>query len=114
MYDFQKRTMFHQKWISNLQDLRRSQSLDTVPVCTVLQYYPHNNIVCIRMCYKSSKISVDPGVCHRLLFILLWIVRAYLLTIEYQVVQFLPSISISEQFESILVAILQQISILLL
>ena len=29
------------------QDFPRSQSLETVPVCIVLQYYPHDNIVCI-------------------------------------------------------------------
>ena len=34
-YDFRKCTMFLQKWISNLQDLPRSQSLETVPICTV-------------------------------------------------------------------------------
>ena len=38
------------------------------------------------------------------------IVQACLLTIEYQVVQFVPSISILEQFESIHVTILQHIS----
>ena len=43
-----------------------------------------------------------------------FIVQACLLTIEYQVVQYVPSTSISEQFESILVTILQQISFLLL
>ena len=42
------------------------------------------------------------------------IVQTYSLTIEYQVVQYVPSISISEQFESILVTILQKISFLLL
>ena len=47
MYDFQKRTIFLQKWISNLQDLQRNQNLETVPVCIVWQYYPHDNIVCI-------------------------------------------------------------------
>ena len=36
------------------------------------------------------------------------------LTIEYRVVQYVPSISISEQFESILLTILPRISILLL
>ena len=41
------------------------------------------------------------------------IVRAHLLTIEYRVVQFLPSINILEQFESILVTILLQISFFL-
>ena len=47
MYDFQKRTMFLQKWILNLQDLPRNQSLETVLVCTAWQYYPHDNTVCI-------------------------------------------------------------------
>ena len=44
--------------------------------------------------------SIDSGVCHKLWSILLWIVRACLLTIKYQVVQFLPSISILEQYET--------------
>ena len=35
MYDFQKRTMFLQKWILNPQDLPQNQSLQTIPVCTV-------------------------------------------------------------------------------
>ena len=34
-YDFQKRIMSLQQWILNLQDLPRSQSLETVPVCIV-------------------------------------------------------------------------------
>ena len=58
--------------------------------------------------------AVDSGVCHRPWSILWWIVRAYSLTIEYQVVQFLPRKSISQKFESIHVTILQQISFLLL
>ena len=49
MYDFQKRTVSLQKWISNLQDLPRSQSLETVPVCSVRQYHPHDSIVYIHM-----------------------------------------------------------------
>ena len=40
--------------------------------------------------------------------------QACSLTIEYQVVQYVPSISISEQFESILLTSLPRISILLL
>ena len=105
--------MFLQKWISNLQDFLRSQSLETVPVCIVWQYYPHNNTVRTHM-YDENKKSIDSGVCHRLWSILWLIVRAYLLTIEYQVVQIVPSINIIEQFESIHVTILQQISFLLL
>ena len=58
--------------------------------------------------------SIDSSVCHKPWSILLWIVQVYLLTLEYQVVQFVPSFSISEQFESIHVTILQQISFLLL
>ena len=33
----------------NLQDLLRSQSLETVPVCIAWQYYQHDNIVYIHM-----------------------------------------------------------------
>ena len=54
----------------------------------------------------------DPIPLARLWSILLWIVRAYLLTIKYRVIQFLPNLSISEQFESIHVTSLPQISIL--
>ena len=108
MYDFQKRTMFLQKWILNPQDLPQSQSLETVQVCIVLQCYPHNNIVEIYM-YDECNTLIDSGLCHRLWSILRWIVQASLLTIEYQVFQYVPSISISEQFESIHVTILQQI-----
>ena len=50
MYDFQKHITFLQKWILNLQDLLRSQSLETVPVCIVWQYFPHDNIICIHLC----------------------------------------------------------------
>ena len=101
--------MFLQKRISSPQDFLQSQSLETVPVCTVWQYSPQSNTVCIHMC-DECKISIDSGVCHRLWSISWSIVRAYLLTIKYRVVQFLPSTSISEQFERILVTILQQIS----
>ena len=91
--------------ISNLRDLLQNLSLETVPVCIVLQYYPHHNTVCIHL-YDECKRSNDSDVCHRLWSILLWIVRAYLLTIKYQVVQFLPIIIISEQFENILLKFL--------
>ena len=51
------------------QDLLQNRSLETVPVCIVLQYYPHCNTVCIHMC-DEWKISIDSGVCHRLWSIL--------------------------------------------
>ena len=93
--------------------ISREVSLETVPVCIVWQYSPHENIVCIHKYDEWTK-SIDSGVCDKPWSILRWIVRAYSLTIEYHVVQFLPSISISEQFESTHVTILQQISFLLL
>ena len=50
-----------------------------------------------------------------MLWSILWsIVQVCSLTIEYQVVQYMPNINILEQFESTLVTIVQQISILLL
>ena len=69
MYDFQRCIMFLQKWILNLQDLLRSQSLETVPIYIVLQYYPHCNTVCIHMYYECKK-SNNIIVCHRLWSIL--------------------------------------------
>ena len=65
MYDFPKRTMFLQKWILSLQDLPRSPSLETVPVCIVWQYYPHNTTVNIHMCHEFW-ISNEIIVCHKL------------------------------------------------
>ena len=50
--------MFLQKWILNLQDLRQNQSLETVPVCIVWQYYPHDNTVCIHMYDQSIQAFV--------------------------------------------------------
>ena len=50
--------------------------LKTVPVCIVLQCYPHNSTVYIHT-YDEHMKSIDSGVCHKLWSILLWIVRAY-------------------------------------
>ena len=58
MYDFEKCTMFLQKWILNPQDLPQNRSLETVPVCIVLQYYQHINNVCIQTWDECMK-SVD-------------------------------------------------------
>ena len=57
--------MFLQKWILIPQDLLQNRSLETVPTCIVLQYYPHNITVCIHI-YNEYKISSDSGVCHKL------------------------------------------------
>ena len=78
----------------DLQDLLQSRSLETVPVCIVLQYYPHNHIVCIHLCdecWRSNEIVV----CHMLWSISNWSVQIYSLTIGYRVFQYVPWISIS-------------------
>ena len=82
MYDFRRCTMFLQKWISNLQDLPRSQrSWKQSQSALPSSISHHDNIVCIHLCDEYMK-SVDSGVCHKPWSILLWIVRAYLLTIK--------------------------------
>ena len=68
---------------------------------------PHDNIVCIHM-YDEYMKSIDSGACHRPWSISWSIVQVYSLTIEYQVVQYVPSTSISRQFVSIPVTILVQ------
>ena len=47
MYNFSERTMLFQRKILNFQDLSQNQSLETITVCIVQQYYEHGNIVCI-------------------------------------------------------------------
>ena len=99
MYGFRKCTMFLQKWILNLQNLPRSQSLETVPICIVWPYFPNDNIVCIHK-YDEYMKSIDSNVCRKPWSIFRLILQTYLLTIEYRVVQFVSNLSISEQFEN--------------
>ena len=110
MCGFQKRTMFLQKWILNLQDLPRNQSLETVPVCIVSQCHPHNNIICIDMCDECRR-SNDSVVCHRLWSISWSIVQVCSLFMEYQAFYYVPSSRIPKQLKSIRLTILLQISI---
>ena len=58
-------------------------------------------IVCNHMCDECKR-SNEIIVWHKLWSIFWSIVQVCSLTIEYQVVQYVPGISISEQFESIL------------
>ena len=74
---------------------------------------PHGNTVCTHM-NDESKRSNEMIVCHKLWSILWSIVQVCSVTMEYQVFQYVPRKSISERFESILLTILQRISILLL
>ena len=108
-YDFQKCTLFLQKWISNLQDLpQKSESWKSQ--FALFCSFTHIAILFAFTCVMNVWNQIDSSVCHRPWSILWWFVQAYLLTIEYQVVKYVPNISISEQFESILVPILQHIS----
>ena len=108
-----KNAVFLQKWILNPQDLLQNQSLETIPICIVLQCFPHDNIVCVHL-YDECKRSNDKIVGHMFWSILWLIVQICFLAIEYQVFQYVPNISISKQFESIVLTSLPRISILLL
>ena len=66
---YKKHIMSLQKLILNPQDLLQNRSLETVPACIVLQYYPHSNTVCIHKC-EECNISIDSSVCHKLWSIL--------------------------------------------
>ena len=110
-YGFRKCTMFHLMLILNPQDLLQNGSLETVPICIGLQYYPHSNTVYILMCDECKR-SNEISVCHRPWSILWSIVQVCSLIIEYRVVQYVPTTRISEQFESILLTSLLQISFL--
>ena len=96
------------------QNLPHNRRLETVPVCIVWKYYPQSDTVCIHMCDECMK-SIDSGVCvtsfgpfrNRPCKFIYW-------SKNNEVFQFVPTFNISEQFGSILVTILQQISFLLL
>ena len=98
-------------WI--LKIFLQNQSLETIPICIVLQCFPHDNIVCVHL-YDECKRSNDKIVGHMFWSILWLIVQICFLAIEYQVFQYVPNISISKQFESIVLTSLPRISILLL
>ena len=113
MCDCQRYTRCLPKSILSLQNLRQSQSLGTVPVCTVVPYFAHDNTVCIHTCDEYKK-SICSGVCHRPWSILWWIVQICSLTKECQVHKFVPMTNISGQFHSILLTVHPRISIILL
>ena len=110
----EKCTMFLQKWILNLQDLPRSQSPETVPACIVFASITHTAILFALTCVMNVRYQSIQALVTSFGPFCYGIVRTCLLTIIYQVVQFLPNINISEQFESMYMTILQQILFLLL
>ena len=84
---------------SSLPGLLQNQSLETIIICTVVLCFPHNNNACIHMCDECIRSNVL-NVCRKLLSILWSILQLCSLTIEYQVFQYVPTFSISEQFVS--------------
>ena len=94
--DFRKCTMFLQKWILNPQDLLQNWSLETVPICIVWQYFPHDNIVGIHVCDECMKAN-ELNACHELLSIWWLIEQVCSRTRECQAYQFVLSTSISRQ-----------------
>ena len=111
MFDFQKYTRQLLRLILRPQDRQQSLSLETNPVCDVVQCFPHDNIVRNRLCDECKK-SALLIVCHMLESILWLISQACWPTTECQVVQFLPRTSISRQPVSKLLTILQLIQVL--
>ena len=69
MYDFQKMHNVPPEVDFESSRSPANRSLETVPACIVLQYYPHSNNVCTHMC-DECKISIDSSVCHMLWSIL--------------------------------------------
>ena len=91
---------------------QQSLSIEIIPIYNAVLYFPHGNAVCHHSCYECNK-SSEPSVCHKLSSILWQLVPVCLQTKECQVYQYVTNTSIWENFESILMAILQQIPILL-
>ena len=98
--------------ILNLPGLLQRQNPETIIICIFVQCFPHGNTVCIHM-YDEFKRSEEIIVCHMPWYILGSIVQVCSLTIKYQVFQYERNTSISEQFVSILLTILQQVLLLL-
>ena len=56
-------TKFHLKSILILQDLRQSQSPETVPTCIVVQCFPHDKFTCVMnvISQRSQAFSTSSG-----------------------------------------------------
>ena len=99
--------------ISNLLSHRQNQNLEIIPIYIVVLRFPHDNIVWIHLCDECERSNVQ-NVCHTLSSTSWWHEQVCSLTIKYQVYQFELTTGISEQFERILLIILQQRLFLLL
>ena len=113
MFGFRKCTEFLLMLILSLPGLLQNRSLETILVCIVVLFFPHDNITRNHMCDGCKK-SNEIIVCHKLWSIFDRSCKICSLTTEYRVFQYVPSISMSGQLGSILLKILPRISILLL
>ena len=86
-------------WLLNPQDILQNRSLETVPICFVLQCFPHDNIVCKYM-YDECKRSNEIIVVTRFGPFLWSIVQVCSLTVEYRAHQYERNTDISQKFVS--------------
>ena len=111
MFCFQRYTRLLLRLMSSPQGLKQSLRLGLNPIYSAVPSFPHDNLVGNRLCHECKKWILL--VVYHISESTLWlIVQACWSIIECQVVQFVPSISISRQFESKLLTILQLIRVL--
>ena len=111
MIDFQKYTRHHLRLILSPHGRQQSLSLGINPVDITVPCYPHGNSDNSHSCDEYGK-SALLVVCHMPESILWLILQARSRTTRCQVVQFVPSTSISRQFVSKLLTTLQLIPVL--
>ena len=108
MFCFQKYKRHHQKLILSPQGRQQNLGLGTNPIGNAVPCFPHDNIDGNRLCDECKKSSLLV-VCHMPESILWLLLQVWCLTIKKcQVVQFVPNTSMTRQFVSKLLIILQQ------
>ena len=108
MFDFQWYIRFHLMLTLSPQGRLQHQNLEINPIDNAEPCFPHDNIVGDHLCVECRK-SKEPSVCHKLRSILWPHKQVCSLTKKCQVYLFVPNTSISRQFASILLIILQLI-----
>ena len=110
MFCLQKYTRHLLRLTLSPQDLQQSLSLETNPVCNAVPCFPHDNIDDGHLSDECMKSTLR--VVYHMLESILWLILPICSrTTRCQVVQFVPNTSISRQFVSKLLKILQLIPI---
>ena len=109
-FDFPKYTRHHLRLLLSPQVCQQSLSLGKNPVCSTVPRFPHDNIDGSHSCDEFKKSALL--IVYHILESILWLtLQACSLNTRCQVVQFVPNTSISRQFASKLLKILQQIQV---